>query len=135
MLPISVRPERLWYDGPSIQGIRGNLVYILSLILANRRELDSKPSVQFRKFILLLEQTPGFRVHVRNGREHASLSCFLASSLLVLLHLLPTLVALVAEYVWLRLVRFSPALRFAYGADISSLTSRHSDAQWSEVGN
>jgi hypothetical protein len=77
---------------------------------------------------------------VRNGREHASLSCFLASSLLVLLHLLPTLVAVVAgEFVWLflglRLVRFSPALRFAYGADISSLTSRHSDAQWSEVGN
>ena len=66
-------------------------------------------------------------------------SCFLASSLLVLLTTptLPTLVA--AEYVWLflglRLVRFSPALRFAYGADISSLTSRHSDAQWSEVGN
>ena len=55
-------------------------------------------------------------------------SCFLASSLLILLHTptLPTLVALVAaEYVWLflglRLVRFSPALRFAYGADISSL--------------
>ena len=66
-------------------------------------------------------------------------SCFLPSSLLVLLTTptLPTLVA--AEYVWLflglRLVRFSPALRFAYGADISSLTSRHSDAQWSEVGN
>ena len=66
-------------------------------------------------------------------------SCFLASSLLVLLTTptLPTLVA--AEYVWLflglRLVRFSPALRFAYGADISSLTSRRSDAQWSEVGN
>ena len=68
-------------------------------------------------------------------------SCFLASSLLVLLTTptLPTLVALVAEYVWLflglRLFHFSPALRFAYGADISSLTSRHSDVQWLEVGN
>ena len=31
MLPISVRPEKLWYDGLSIQGIRGNLVYTNSI--------------------------------------------------------------------------------------------------------
>ena len=31
MLPICVRPERVWHKLSSIQGIRANLVYIVSL--------------------------------------------------------------------------------------------------------
>ena len=31
MLPICVRTERVWHKLPSIQGIRANLVYIVSL--------------------------------------------------------------------------------------------------------
>ena len=32
MLPICVRTERVWPKLPSIQGIRANLVYIVSLL-------------------------------------------------------------------------------------------------------
>ena len=42
MLPIFVRPERVWPKLSSIQVIRANLVYIVSLTVALTQYLDTK---------------------------------------------------------------------------------------------
>ena len=58
MLPICVRPERVWPKLSSIQGIRDNLVYIVSLVKVNKnqifRTLMTTPLFSINSFCLHL---------------------------------------------------------------------------------
>ena len=56
MLPIYVRPERVWPKMSSIQGIRANLVYIVSLGQFEAYELVSEHGGETYEIVIF--QTP-----------------------------------------------------------------------------